>query len=542
VPSWTDGTVVFVDGALAPADQLRAVGVQAALLAAGSLSPDIVGHLGRPSSIVGRYLAVEGHRALAVYEDVLPTSVAGLIDPVTAARSSTAAASLAIARGKEQVTVAPAAFGTIRPRLVRTTRAVGVGGEGVRHDRRPSREQVLRELDDGEDATGGGGTDLLNPVGGAGVLGRVLQRLLGSSRLTGTGNPGAEAATHRTRRAERVARGAGASSGRAELPDHTGGLDHRGATYPEWDVFRRRYRADWCTVTEVEAEVSIAEVPLRPEATALRKTLSRLGLDLDRRHRQPQGDDIDIDATVEARVDLAAGAAPDQSIYIDSLRRRRGLSVLVLLDISGSAGEPSGSGGTVHEHQRAAATALLQALGDLGDRVALYGFRSQGRAAVHVVPVMRFGDRFDSLTLRRLHGLEPGAYTRLGAAIRHGASVLATDGGTVRRLLVVLSDGFAYDHGYEGAYAEADARRALAEARRRGTASLCLSIGAGTDAVALRRVFGTAAWAGLSRPDELSATAGPLFRTALQLADVQRRSSQRNERTRERLQVEGRSA
>ena len=97
--------------------------------------------------------------------------------------------------------------------------------------------------------------------------------------------------------------------------------------------------------------------------------------------------------------------------------------------------------------------------------------------------------------MRRLDGLVPGAYTRLGAAIRHGAAVLEKRGGTSRRLLVVLSDGFAYDHGYEGAYGEADARRALAEARRRGTGCLCLSIGAGTDAEALRRVFGTAAHA-----------------------------------------------
>ena len=99
--------------------------------------------------------------------------------------------------------------------------------------------------------------------------------------------------------------------------------------------------------------------------------------------------------------------------------------------------------------------------------------------------------------MRRLHGLVPGAYSRLGAAIRHGAAVLEERGGTPRRLLVVLSDGLAYDHGYEPAYGAADARRALAEARRRGTGCLCLSIGASTDAETLRRVFGSAAHATL---------------------------------------------
>src|SRR4029077_5902917 len=137
-------------------------------------------------------------------------------------------------------------------------------------------------------------------------------------------------------------------------------------------------------------------------------------------------------------VEVMAGSAPDEAVYIESLRRRRDLAVLLLLDISGSAAEPGATGQTVHEQQRAAAAALTVALHDLGDRVALYAFRSQGRSAVHVLPVKRFDDRFDASVMQRLGGLVPGAYTRLGAAIRHGASVLERDGGTTRRLLVVL--------------------------------------------------------------------------------------------------------
>ncbi len=312
-------------------------------------------------------------------------------------------------------------------------------------------------------------------------------------------------------------------------------------TYPEWNVFARRYRPDWCTVTEVEPSVATTPRPPGPEAVAVRRSIARLGLDLERRHRQAQGDDLDIDAVVEARAELAAGSAPDENLYIDRVRRRRELSVLVLLDISGSAGEPSESGGSVHDHQVAAAIALTLALHDLGDRVALYGFRSLGRTAVQVVPVKRFADPFGASTLRRVNALVPGGYTRLGAAIRHGSGVLDAQGGTARRLLVVLSDGFAYDHGYEGAYGEADARRALSEARRRGTACLCLSIGAGVDAVSLRRVFGTAAHASFPRVDQLTTAAGPLFRSALRLAELQRRTSQRTERTRERLLIERRS-
>jgi len=215
--------------------------------------------------------------------------------------------------------------------------------------------------------------------------------------------------------------------------------------------------------------------------------------------------------------------------------------VLLLLDISGSAGEPSTTGVPVHEHQRAAAAALTTTLHSLGDRVALYAFRSQGRTAVNVLRVKRFDDTFDARVRHRLGALVPGAYTRLGAAIRHGASVLETDGGTPRRLLVVLSDGFAYDHGYEGAYGEADARRALVEARRRGTGCLCLSVGAATDAAALRRVFGTAAHATIPRVEQLPFVVGPLFRSALRSSEAQRKVAQRTRRTRERLQIDRRT-
>jgi len=127
--------------------------------------------------------------------------------------------------------------------------------------------------------------------------------------------------------------------------------------------------------------------------------------------------------------------------------------------------------------------------------------------------------------MSRLHSLIPGAYSRLGAAIRHASTLLIQRSGTPRRLLVVLSDGLAYDHGYEPAYGAADARQALAEARRDGVGCLCLSVGAGTDTEVLRRVFGSAAHATIPRPSQVGQVIGPLFRSALRGAEVRRRAA-----------------
>ena len=176
--------------------------------------------------------------------------------------------------------------------------------------------------------------------------------------------------------------------------------------YPEWDVTRKSYRPAWCTVREVEPKIKASAIQAIDDAIGVRRPLARLGMGLHRRHRQPQGDDIDIDAAVEARVEMLAGSAPDEAVYLDSLRRRRDLSVLLLLDVSGSAAEPGTAGRTVHEQQRAAVADLAVALHDLGDRVALYAYYSQGRSAVNMVPVKRFDDHLDAQVMQAVE--QPG--------------------------------------------------------------------------------------------------------------------------------------
>jgi hypothetical protein len=469
---------------------------------------------------------VEGHRALAALEDVLPPSVRSLVDPEVAARADSPAASLAIALGRGAIAEPPDSFGAIRARDLLASINRGGDAAATRQDApREERNHVLAELAEADD-DGTPTADLFSsPVGGAGPLGRLLRHLLAVVRqLDGRGTPGADTPTHRTRA------GAQGDSPRALLAGMPGTVEESagdggnggGTKYPEWDVHRRVYRRDWCTVREVETRAEDAPLSVS-NGLGLRRPLAHLGMGLDRCRRRAQGDDIDIDAAIEARVEVIARSAPDEAVYIESLRRRRDLSVLLLLDVSGSAGERGATGETVHVQQRAAAAALTLALHEIGDRVALYAYHSRGRSAVHLIPVKRFDADLDSLVMRRLGGLVPGAYSRLGAAIRHGAAVLEDRGGTSRRLLVVLSDGLAYDHGYEPVYGAADARRALSEARRRGTGCVCLSVGASTDTETLRRVFGSAAHATIPRIEQLSHAIGPLFRSALRSAEVPRR-------------------
>jgi Mg-chelatase subunit ChlD len=543
-PSWTDGTTVFVDLSAGPAEQVRMLSVQASLLAAGSLAAPIAHQLSRRPKVAERYLAIEAHRALAANAGLLPSVVRLLVDHDVAAEVATPEDSLAIARSRREIKPCPSSFGTIDARRIIAALGRDTSAAPATENRQAPPATSNNELDELADDEAGEqdiGQVLSSPVGGGGPVGRLLQRLLRPANRRGGGGPaGADAPTH-MRTSGTTARGRATAATRPSRQlEAPALLAPTGATYPEWDVHRRHYRADWCTVLEDDAPLAPSAAHLQ-DVLGVRRSLARLGLQLTPYRRQPTGNDIDVDAAVEAWVDRVAGAPHEDDFYVASLRRRRDLTVLVLLDVSGSAGEAGAAGKSVHDHQQATATSLTVALHELGDRVALYAFNSRGRKAVQFLRIKHFDDQLDGHVARRLEGVVPAAYTRLGAAIRHATTVVEERGGTSRRLLVVVSDGFAYDHGYEGRYGEADARRALVEARRRGVGCLCLSVGTNTHPEALQRVFGAAAHANLPRPDQISTVIGPLFRAAIASADAQRRAYQRDERTKERLEIERRT-
>jgi nitric oxide reductase NorD protein len=541
--SWCDGVTVFLELDVPPTERIQMLAVQASLAAAGSLRPEVLHQLVHRPALARRYLAVEVHRALLANEGVLPPVARSLIDRPLAGACTSPQASLEWARAQKAPADPPRVFGSIGARRTLSTQRATTDPLGGRPgtEAQPTLGPTA-ELDESEDGAYIG--DLLSsPVGGGGVVGRLLAKMLRPTRRRGGGGPpGADSPAHKASARSQSSPHPGAQAravgdlgvAPAILPERAGTM------YPEWDEDRGRYRPRWCTVVEADVPThgSPTMVLSNGLADALSRSLARLGMGLTRCRRQAQGDEVDVDAAIETYVDTVAGVPHGTDVYCEDRRQRRDLGVLILLDVSGSAGEPGVGGRSVHEHQRLVAAALTAALHNLGDRVALYAFNSRGRQAVQCLRVMDFNDHYGDGAIRRLSALVPTAYTRMGAAIRHATTILDDRSGTPRRLLVVLSDGFAYDHGYEGRYGESDARKALSEARRQGVGCVCLSVGASTDPEALRRVFGSAAHATVARPDELPAMIAPLFRSALRSAEGQHRVFQQRERFRERLLIE----
>jgi nitric oxide reductase NorD protein len=521
--AYTNGQAIFVSAGASVAEQRREMLVQSALLGAGSLDSRLVKVLRARPSVARRYLALEGRRVLAALSEHL--SLAAELRSGEQPSTATPDESLEVARSRAEIPDPPPWFGVIKPsQLLASPAAAGAKAtdkelhlefdpidlpeaddDAEDDEEQPKESKILKLFD--------------NPLFKNQALSDYMRKLLGNTRSPGTDAPGGELQIRSMRRAHEAGANARPLPTRihftdAEKPGAAVGVG--GALYPEWDVFNNRYREDWCRVLDfpltVAADVSAAGVP---HDDVLRRRLSRVGLGPKVLRARADGDDLDIEALIDLLVDLRSGYSPPEHVYLERRKLARNLGVLILIDASGSATDTDPDGLAVHDHQRRAAATLAVTLEELGDRVAVYAFRSQGRNAVHLPVIKPFGQRFTAVGRARLNQLQPSSYTRLGAAIRGAGEILKTEAGTPNRLLLVLSDGYPYDDGYEGKYAEADAHKALEELRMDSVACLCLSIGAATAADSLERVFGSASYASAATLADLSPRMDELFLSSL---------------------------
>jgi nitric oxide reductase NorD protein len=526
-PAHTNGQFIFVSAGGSVEEQRREMLVQAALLGAGSLDPRLVKGLRARATVARRYLALEGHRVLAQLAQQIPleATLVGDGQPITA----TADESLGVAKSRAEIADAPPWFGVIKPSRLLAAPA-GPGGQATNQDLRLQFDPIdLPESedddDDDQDDDGGkaGESKILklfsSPLFNNQSMSDYFRKMFGRSRSPGEGAAGAELTVRSTRRVREIGANARPLPTRIQFIDDGkpgAAVGVGGALYPEWDVFNDRYKRDWCRVIDfpltAAADVSDAGV-VRDDV--LRRRLARVGLGPKVLRGRADGDDLDIEALIDLFVDLQSGFSAPEHVYLERRKLARNLGVLILIDASGSAVDADSDGLAVHDHQRRAAATLAVTLEELGDRVAVYAFRSQGRHAVHLPAIKTFDQSFGAVGRARLNQLEPTSYTRLGAGIRGAGEVLKNEAGTPNRLLLVLSDGFPYDDGYEGHYAEADASKALEELRADGVACLCLSIGASTETEVLERVFGAASYATAPTLSDLSPQMDELFMSAL---------------------------
>lgn len=286
--------------------------------------------------------------------------------------------------------------------------------------------------------------------------------------------------------------------------------------YPEWDHRTKCYLPAYCrvlagqSVSPDDANDAFIDAALRRRIGKVRRQFEALRPKRVYLIRQIDGDDIDLDAAIEAQVDLLANGTHSDRLYKASRSQERDLAVSILLDTSRST-ESIVAGRQVLDIAREALVALAWGLDACGDDVAVNAFSSLRRDRVFIHECKGFGERMGSAVEKRIAGLRPGHYTRLGAAIRHVSKCLS-DRERQRRLLLVITDGKPndLDH-YEGRHGVEDTHMAVREARRRGQSVFGVTIDTKSQTT-FARIFGKSGFAVVSHPDKLTASLPQLYR------------------------------
>ncbi len=277
--------------------------------------------------------------------------------------------------------------------------------------------------------------------------------------------------------------------------------------YDEWDYQVQLLRPQWTTVVErrqcrgdAEDMEDILEKH-KPIANRIRRLVDALQpRGIVRRRGYEDGEELDIDASVRAMIDIRRGIMPDPRVNIRIKRHLRNLSVILLMDLSQSTNDRVGGlnekdDGYLEQPRildltREATGLMTWAVDSIGDNFAVHGFASDGRHDVQYYRFKDFDESYSDEVKSRLAGMTGGMSTRMGAALRHAGYHLGRQASR-RRLVLLITDGAPADiDERDPQYLRRDTRHAVEELAARGIHSYCLTLDADADSY-VSRIFGT---------------------------------------------------
>jgi nitric oxide reductase NorD protein len=302
------------------------------------------------------------------------------------------------------------------------------------------------------------------------------------------------------------------SQSKTEGSDSKQSIEDETFLYPEWDYRRQCYYQNWCVLREVEtplqSEQFINDTLQRHHSLlkTLRRTFEKLRGANQYLKKQPDGDDIDLDALINSYSDARQGLEMSQHVFTKMHKIARDIAVVFMVDMSGS------TTGWINQAERESLVLLCEVLETLGDRYAIYGFSGLTRKRCDIYPIKRFEESYTLTIRQRISGIAPQDYTRMGVAIRHLTQILKKIDAKIK-ILMTLSDGKPNDEGdnYRGTYGIEDTRQALLEAKHLGIHPFCITID--TEAkMYLPRMYGTVNYTVIDKVEQLPIKVSDIYR------------------------------
>ena len=277
--------------------------------------------------------------------------------------------------------------------------------------------------------------------------------------------------------------------------------------YDEWDYQIADYRTRWCRLREIILAGDAGEFfsqtlndymaltpAIKHEFQRIRPEQYRLVRGLE------DGHEYDLNAAVTAAVDMRARRAPSAKLYTERRQTERDVAALFLLDMSASTDEPlvpverdysdeepdnwqarpQPKPRRIIDVTKETLVLMAEALEEIGDSYAIYGFSGQGKDNIEFYHVKSFVEALSPTVKGRIGAIEPKRSTRMGPAVRHSLEKLKDMACRVK-LLILLSDGFPQDMDYgpdrrSTTYGIRDTMVALREAEEAGVLTFCLTV------------------------------------------------------------------
>lgn len=287
-----------------------------------------------------------------------------------------------------------------------------------------------------------------------------------------------------------------------------------GIHLPEWDWRRQGYRDNFCCLQPLLSKDAVpSPLPerLKRSAQTLRQQFSALKPLRQWERRQLEGEELDLDACLERMVQHRRGLGEvDQKLFRQCKQNQRDLACLVLADISLSTDTYINNNQRVIDIARDGLQLLSEALTASRDPFALFAFSSRRRDHIRFHHLKGFDEPYNDTSRGRIQALEPGYYTRMGAAIRQSIKLLRARP-EHQKILLLLTDGKPNDLDlYEGRYGVEDTRMAVQEAHRAGLTPFCVTIDEEANEY-LPYVFGSTNYVVIKDPTQLPAQLPKLY-------------------------------
>ncbi len=246
--------------------------------------------------------------------------------------------------------------------------------------------------------------------------------------------------------------------------------------YSEWGNDIGCYRINWSRVREHALKgnsTKFYQATLVKYAGLIKKVKREFQMlrpeGLTKLKRQLDGDEIDLDSTVEYFIDRKLGITPSEKNYIRTKKNTRDIAVSFLVDMSGS------TRGSTITLEKESLVIMSEALCELGDTFSIYGFSGHTRKNVDFYIIKDFSDVYDHKTAENISSIEDKYSTRIGPAVRHATTKLIQRDEKIK-MLILLSDGKPEDKEYDDSYGIEDTRMALKEGQKYGIRPFCITV------------------------------------------------------------------